>query len=195
MNQKTVSNQKKTNLIRKNNIEAGKNSFPTQGKAIKNPGAGFLDQIFGGYQETSLAQEKNDFSPRTQRQEFSLFNYNQYYEKEVIKKEIKELTEQVRKEITLLKKAESSLLNDVKDIEKLSVEQLPEKPGIYHLRFLEVVLTILRALRAKVGESRTWLQAFVSKRKKRGSLFMSLSKKKGTQFSLSQELQATRAVQ
>ncbi|MFN3393664.1 MAG: DUF5660 family protein, partial [Candidatus Thermochlorobacter sp.] len=34
--------------------------------------------------------------------------------------------------------------------------------------FLEVVLNILRALRAKVGESKTWLQAMMSKKKKRG---------------------------
>jgi hypothetical protein len=33
-----------------------------------------------------------------------------------------------------------------------------------------------------------------TKKKKRGSLFLALSKKKGTQYSLSQELQATRAV-
>lgn len=137
-------------------------------------------------------KEKQATKPK---REFSLFKYQEYYEKELIKKEIKELTEQIKKEIELLKKADASLLSDIKDIQKIGVEELPEKPGIYHIRFLEIILSILRNLRAKVGESRTWLAAMVSKRKKRGSLFGSLSKKKGTQYSLSQELQASRSVQ
>lgn len=151
-----------------------------------------LEQLFGA------RQDRDDFEKRQKpktRQEFSLFSYNNYYEKEVVKKQIKELTEQIKKEIELLKKADSSLISEVHDIEKLTVDSLPEKPGIYHIRFLEIVLRLLQSLREKVGESRTWLSAMVSKRKKRGSLFASLSKKKGTQYSMSQEISNARSVQ
>ncbi len=129
------------------------------------------------------------------RKEFSLFSYQEYYERELVKKQIKELVEKIRKEIELIKKADKTLLNQVSEIEHIAVEQLPQKPGIYHVRFLEIVLRILQSLRQKIGESKTWLSAMVSRKKKRGSLFLALSKKKGTQYSLSQELQTARSVQ
>jgi len=159
-----------------------------------------IDQLFGNFYEPGTSeqdffnQEKNK-PAAGQRREFSIFSYQNYYEKEVVKKQIKELTEQVKKEISYLKKADTALAADIKDIERLALESLPEKPGIYHVRFLEIILRILRSLREKVGESRTWLSAMVSRKKKRGSLFAALSKKKGTQYSLSQELTNARSIQ
>lgn len=129
------------------------------------------------------------------RKEFSLFNYSEYYEKEIVKKEINKLMEQVRQEIEYIKKADKSLLNEIKDIEKIALEPMPDKSGIYHIHFLEIVIRILQAVRAKIGESKTWLKALVSKKKKRGSLFVVRSKKAGTQYSLSQELQSARSIQ
>jgi len=113
----------------------------------------------------------------------------------LVKQEIKSLVEQIRKEIQYIKKADASLMNEVKDIEKIAIDSLPEKPGIYHVRFLEIVLRALRLMREKIGESNTWMQALMSKKKKRGSLFAANSKKKGTQYSQSQELSASRNVQ
>lgn len=163
--------------------------------------SGIFDQFFGSYDRPAPRTEQGGFgeygkveAPK-KKKEFMLFNYQEHYEKEIVRREIKELTEEIKKEIELLKKADSSLLSEVKDIQKISLDSLPDKPGVYHIRFLELVLSILRTLRAKVGESRTWLQALMSKKKKRGSLFASLSKKKGTQYSLSQELQSSRSVQ
>lgn len=169
---------------------------------VKKIGTGIFDQFFGNY-NPDYQNPENQFGfeneqkkgPLPQRKEFSVFNYQEYYERELVKKQIKELTEQIKKEIELLKKADKTLLAEVKDVEKLSIETLPDKPGIYHIRFLEIVLSILRTLRAKIGESRTWLAAMMTKKKKRGSLFSSLSKKKGTQYSLSQELQSARLIQ
>ena len=153
-----------------------------------------LEQLFGARKEPSDSEGEKKQKPSL-RQEFSLFSYNNYYENEVVKKQIKELTEQIKKEIELLKKADSSLISEIQDIEKLTIDSLPEKPGIYHIRFLEIILRVLQSLREKVGESRTWLSALVSKKKKRGSLFATLSKKKGTQYSMSQELSNARSVQ
>ena len=157
-------------------------------------GGGFLDQFFGQTENPDYNWEKPGKS-KTQKKEFKLFNFQEYYENTLIKKEIKDLTEQIKREIEFIKKADKALINEVRDIEKISVESLPVKPGIYHIRFMELVLSILKTLRAKIGESRTWLAALASKKKKRGSLFAARSKKQGTQYSLSQELQSARSVQ
>ena len=101
----------------------------------------------------------------------------------------------IRQEVELIKKSNRSLLQDVSDVQKLTVEQLPQKPGIYHIRFLEIILNILRHLKEKIGESKTWLNALLTRKKKRGSLFLARSKKMGTQYSLSHELQVSRAIQ
>lgn len=198
----TGSNKKPhSNLPYKNPLETlremGTNSAKKTADAFDKIGDGALDQIFDSPEDDEFApnfpgkQEKN--TPK--KQEAKVFNYNEYYEQTLVKKQIKELTEQIRREIEALKKADHSLVQQVKDIEKLTINDLPEKPGIYHVRFLEVVLSILKVLRAKVGESKTWLTAMMSRRKKRGSLFAARSKKSGTQYSMSQELQSARSVQ
>ncbi|PIV09696.1 hypothetical protein COS31_01520 [Candidatus Roizmanbacteria bacterium CG02_land_8_20_14_3_00_36_15] len=192
MTQRNLYQSKKTSKIKPINTVETINS--------KNPGFGSIDQIFGnfsdeysGFQKPDLELDKKKTS--RQRQEFSIFNYQNYYEKELVKKQIKELTEQIKQEIILIKKADTALSSDLKEIESLTLQAVPEKPGIYHIRFLEIILRVLKSIREKIGESRTWLSAMISRKKKRGSLFLNLSKKKGTQYSLSQELQSARSVQ
>lgn len=182
--------------------ELGSSVVKNTTQELKKMGSGMFDQLVGNYDsdtsastEQFLPTKESKQSSVGQRKEFSLFNYGEYYEKEIVKRQIKELTEQIKKEIELIKKADTQLLNEVKDIEKIAMEELPDKPGIYHVRFLELVLNMLRTLRARVGESKTWMQAMISRRKKRGSLFAALTKKKGTQYSLSQELSSSRSVQ
>jgi len=189
-----------------NKIQQNKKTSPLKQtntiETLKDFGQGFgaVDQFFGNFDDSEQPFGYESFKkeqkavPKT-RQEFSIFNYRNYYERELVKKQIKELTEQVRKEIGLLKKADTALAADIKDIEKLTIESLPAKPGVYHIRFLEIILRLIKTLREKIGESRTWLAAMVSRKKKRGSLFLALSKKKGTQYSLSQELTSARSVQ
>lgn len=178
--------------------DLGTDSARNTADAFGKMGDGVLDQFFGGDEgakefDTNLNQVE---SKRTSNKvEKKIFNYNEYYETTLVRKQIKELTEQIKREIEALKKTNSSLLQDVKDIEKLTINDLPEKPGIYDIRFLEIVLSMLRVLRAKVGESKTWFEALISRKKKRGSLFAVRSKKQGTQYSQSQELQTARSVQ
>lgn len=165
-------------------------------------GSGMLDQFFNESVDKEYDDINSEFNfkketskTNSKKREVKIFNYQEYYENTLIKKQIKELTEAIKKEIEMIKKSDSSLLNEIHDVEKLTINDLPEKPGIYHVRFLELVLNILRTLRAKVGESKTWLQALMSKKKKRGSAFTVRSKKQGTQYSMSQELSNSRSVQ
>lgn len=172
------------------------------GSSVKDLGMGMLDQLFGGYRQENKAEneapatEKHEKGTSTKgKKEANIFSYQEYHESVMVKQEIRQLVEAIRQEIKYLQKADKSLMNEVKDIEKIAINSLPEKPGIYHVRFLEIVLRTLRLLREKVGESKTWMQALVSKKKKRGSLFASRSKKSGTQYSMSQELSTARSVQ
>jgi len=199
------SKVKSQNDPAKNPLESlrdlGTSTAKNTADAFGKIGGGMLDQFFGGQNQedddfgSEFNFNKETLKSKLKKQEVKIFNYQEYYETTLIKKQIQELTEAIKKEIEMIKRADASLLNDIRDVEKLTINDLPEKPGIYHVRFLELVLSILRTLRAKVGESKTWLQALMSKKKKRGSLFVVRSKKQGTQYSLSQELQSSRSVQ
>jgi len=124
----------------------------------------------------------------------TIFSFRNIEEERQIE-DIKQLIEAIRKEVEGIKRADSTLMQEVSDIQKMTIDTLPERPGIYHVRFLEIVLKILQSLRLKIGESNTWMTALKSKKAKRGSAFAANSKKKGTQYSMSQEHQASRNVQ
>lgn len=171
--------------------------------SLRDIGTGVIDQLLGINAHTE-SENTHDASTQTEQpkdlkkkiqKEANLFNYQNHHENVVVREQVKQLIEQIRQEVQYIKKADKSLLNEVKDIEKFTLETVSEKPGIYHVKFLEIVLRILRSVRMKVGESRTWLQAMMSKKKKRGSLFAARSKKQGTAYSMSQELSNARSVQ
>lgn len=208
MAQAQNSKVKSQKYTEKNPLESlrdlGTSTVKNTANAFGKIGGGMLDQFFGGQDdneddnfgnELNFKKEVEKAKAKSGKQEVKVFNYQEYYENTLIKKQIQELTDAIKKEIEMIKKADTSLLNDVRDIEKITINGLPEKPGIYHIRFLELVLNMLRTLRAKVGESKTWLQALTSKKQKRGSAFAARSKKSGTQYSMSQELSNSRSVQ
>ncbi len=203
-NNPSGQNQRKKSY--KNPLEAigdfGSSTVKKTFDAFSSIGSGMVDQLFGTFNENTKSENLNEKDVNKIKKELkktekkrNIFNYTEYHENVLIKRQIKELTEQIRREVQALRRADSSLLNEVKDIENIAINSLPEKPGIYHVRFLEIILNIIRALRAKVSESKTWLAALISKKKKRGSLFAVRTKKYGTQYSLSQELQSARSIQ
>lgn len=158
-----------------------------------------MEPVFGQYndggREEYPGEQIEKKAERPQRRKETVFNFREHYERENVQKQVQELMQQIRREVEEVKKVDASLLQEVRDIEKLSVEDLPAKTGIYHVRFLEILLSLLRTVRSKMSESKTWLEAMMSKKKKRGSIFAVRSKKMGTQYSLSQELQSARSVQ
>ena len=194
MQQKAATQQKKSSQVQKNPLEvlrelgagAAKQTVSEMGRM----GAGMLEQLTGQYSESEQTQvEQNKEQPK------KLFDRNEHHEQVTVKEEIKAILEQIHREVESLKRDNKSLLNEVKDVHNLTINEFSEKPGVYHVRFLELILSILRTVREKIGDSNTWLQAMMSKKKKRGSLFAGRSKQMGTQYSLSQELQITRNVQ
>jgi len=185
--------------LRELSSSVGKSTVDT----LQSMGASMIDQLMGVSEstpETPEEQQKKQIEElqkdkKSLKKEANLFNYQSHHENVIVRDQIKNLLEQIRQEVQYIKKADASLLNDVRDIEKFTMDTLSEKPGIYHVKFLEIVLRILQSVRMKVGESKTWMQALMSKKKKRGSLFMARSKKQGTAYSMSQELSNSRSVQ
>jgi len=114
--------------------------------------------------------------------EVTVFLFKERQDALSIKAQIQELMKEIRREVILLEKQQKGLLADAA---KLTVESLPEKPGIYHVRFLEWVLKTLRDIRKKVSESSTWLSMLIGKRKKLG--YWGMFKKHGTSFGMSGE--------
>src|SRR3989344_3163320 len=156
----------------------------------------------GTRQEYTPRQEDYPQEPKRQesmatgnfRREFTVFKNADHFETKVVPQQLAELMNQLKKEISEIKKRNESMIAEVSKIENQTLQALPDKVGIYHVRFAEILLEMLRGLKAKMGEANTWMMAMMSKKKKRGSAFMSNSKKKGTQYMLSQELQNARSV-
>lgn len=136
--------------------------------------------------------EKPSFLNKT-RQEFTIFSRIDHQENQEIPQQIEMLAAEIKQEVAIIKKSNKDLITEIEEIEKQSLSKT-EKQGIYHVRFLESILSYLRNIGAKIKEGRTWAAALTSKKAKRGSLFVARSKKRGTQYSLSQELQSARSV-
>ncbi|MEX1052319.1 MAG: DUF5660 family protein [Patescibacteria group bacterium] len=195
MTSQNNQDSKKQNRVNRNFIETleeDKQTTVSSTSQLKKMGSGVLEQFFGQNLE---GYQKKEAKKRPTKQEFKLFDKKEYNESENTASQIKELMNQIKQEIEAIKKADSALISQVQEAEKLAVENVSENQGVYNVRFLQLVVSFLRTLRLKIGESSTWFEALKTKRKKRGSLFANLSKKKGTQYSLSQELQSSRSVQ
>ncbi|KXK10923.1 MAG: hypothetical protein UZ22_OP11002000554 [Microgenomates bacterium OLB23] len=150
--------------------------------------------------EALLAQEKKTEDTQFANPEFTQTVFDLSQHKESVEKpqqiqEIHQLIEQIRQEVKNIKAHSDGLTAEVLEIEKAALQALPERVGVYHVRYLEIILSFLHGLKAKVGEARTWLAAMQTKKAKRGSAFAATTKKKGTQYSLSQELSSARSVQ
>lgn len=154
-------------------------------------GGSLFDRLLG--KKTTEQAPKPSFGQM--RKEFTIFTHERHQEEDIIPREIEQLKAEIRQEIEALKKANAAVVAEAAQIEKAAMQTIAKKGGVYHVRFMEVLLHMLRSLRAKAGEARTWLAAMQTKKKKRGSLFAAHAKKKGTQYSLSQELQNARSVQ
>ena len=180
---------------RKDSLETEKtlDSLKKVNSAFANMESGMFEQILKGTGFETQDQKKPE-QPQTRLEGGTLFSFQKIEEDRQIE-EIKELIKQIKQEVEMIKKADRALSSEVKDIEKVTFESLPERSGIYHVRVLEVFLKVLQDIRLKIGASKTWMEALMTKKARRGSLFASRSQKKGTQYSLSQEISTARSVQ
>jgi len=109
-----------------------------------------------------------------------------HYQEQVVFNQKNEQTQNQIKSIQEeLKGLASSVKNLDKEIDK-AIEQIPVKPGIYHVNFLEKVRQSIFLLKKRVEDASTWLEAFNQKSAKKHG-YWNQFKKSGTQWSLSNE--------
>lgn len=196
-NQNSLEREKETS-VGGSISDLSKDTVKKVGNAFGDIGKGIFEQLLS-QSDIEYAPEKPRHQEEQERPAFNpergtIFNFRNIEEQRQIS-EIKQLIEAIKQEVESIKRADSALMSEVKDIEKLTIDTLPERPGIYHVRFLELVLKVLQTLKLKISESGTWMEALKSKKAKRGSAFAANTKKKGTQYSMSQELSNARSVQ
>lgn len=164
------------------NLSYSNNSISQQLGDLVNP-ASMIDQLFGAKktQENSRAPGIGEIPKSLQKT--TIFSFSERRENTHVKQETQIIIEQLKKQITLLKKSEKSLSSE---IAKIKVDQIPQKAGIYYLRYFEWLVGIVKNLRMKVEEGRTWLAAF-SQRKNKKMGYWKMYKKHGTTFGLSHE--------
>lgn len=185
--------------------DLGSSAVKKTGQELGGIAKGAFDQFLGDFDDLDYGHESHGapshqeaVHQQKKKEAKPVFRFHEHHEQVTVKNEIAEiqqLIEQVKQEVAMIKRQNQALLEEVKDVEKLTLSSSREGAKLYDASFLEVILSLLRTLRLKIGESGTWLQAMMSKKKKRGSLFASRTKSMGTQYSLSQELQVTRNVQ
>ena len=95
--------------------------------------------------------------------------------------QIQGLLAKLKEEISQLKETSDEV---VKEGTTITLKGMVE-PGKYHVNFLRWLISAIRDLRKKVGESRTWLSAFLAKKNRKN--FWDMSNKHGTSFSQSFE--------
>jgi hypothetical protein len=120
--------------------------------------------------------------------EVQLFSFRERQENMFVRDEVRKLVQEIKREIMALERQQKGLLSDAA---KITLDHLPEKPGIYHVRFLEFVLRTIRDLRIKVTESANWFSMLMGKKKKMG--YHGMAKKHGTSFSMSSERSASQS--
>lgn len=191
---------------------AGQNQAPQKPTTYTNPqeslrnigGGDAFAQDISTYQKTferNLAsQQENDQSGERKyanpefKIAFDKTSFHETHEKQYEIRQLQATIAEIQREVKEIRAYSQGLTDEVLKIEQAAMQALPEKIGVYHVRYYELILQYLKGLKAKVGEAKTWLMAMQSKKAKRGSAFGQNSKKKGTQYSLSQELQTARSV-
>lgn len=93
--------------------------------------------------------------------------------------------------IEIRKLSESSAQLQEK-VEVITMEQTGEEVGVYHLNFLEQMLSFIHELRMNVDDSLAWFGALRSKKAARQ--YGTMAKKHGTSFTLSNERQVSTQV-
>jgi len=92
---------------------------------------------------------------------------------------IKQQLDQILSELRNLKDSSDELENVFKDV---VIDEVPEKPGIYHLTFYEGFLKLVLKMKDKVEDGVVFAKLFRSRKQEKS--YSSMAKKGGTSFTL-----------
>lgn len=167
----------------RNNNQGGKpqKSITSPIEAVKDIGSGIVNsatkdlvggvasdairQILGPAPEKTKSAEKLTPEEAERKPIYILKERPLYVEED--KKEITYKTNLILSEIKQLAKETKGLEKQLGDF---SLEEVPEKPGTYHLSFFGRVLNLLRKAREAIHDAATWLAVWQTRSQKRGLL-------------------------
>ena len=151
----------------------------------KSKGGAANDNILEVLREWDGRSKNNQEEEKTLQKRFERIQQVHYQEQVVFNQKNEQAQSQIKSIQEELKGLASSVKNLDKEIDK-AIEQIPVKPGIYHVNFLEKVRQAIFLLKKRVEDASTWLEAFNQKSAKKHG-YWSQFKKSGTQWSLSNE--------
>lgn len=182
-----VSNTAKINPWGEDNPEKLKQSsvktigWGQQLKGLFNPDS-FMGQLNGEANPREIIPSRIE-KQKVRGNEVVVFSHARNKEEQKIYQETHVILQKLKEQVTILEKSNKGL---VSELSKVKIEQAPKKTGIYYIRFLEWLLTVVSQMRVRVEEGRAWLATF-SQRKQKKMGYWKMYKKHGTTFGLSQE--------
>ena len=155
-----------------------------------------LSQILGvelkSVEETSLAKISDKYAenaidakekPKQISREF--FEYADEFKRTELKTgredtiQIRSKIEVILVELKKLKDSSEELATVFRDV---VIDEVPEKPGVYHLTFFEGFLKLVIKMRSKVEDGVIFAKLFKSRKKEKG--YAAMAKKGGTSYTL-----------
>lgn len=104
------------------------------------------------------------------------------------KQDMNAIEMETRKQLEAIRQELKALIASLKNLHQevqTAVSQEVVNPGVYHINFFEQLKTFIKVLRQQIEDSRVWLAAFTTRKKKLG--YWGMFKKHGTTFGLSSE--------
>ena len=151
----------------------------------KSKGGAVNDNILEIIREWDGRSKNSQEEEKTLQKRVERIQQVHYQEQVVFNQKNEQTQNQIKSIQEELKGLASSVKNLDKEIDK-AIEQIPVKPGIYHVNFLEKVRQSIFLLKKRVEDASTWLEAFNQKSAKKHG-YWNQFKKSGTQWSLSNE--------
>lgn len=155
-----------------------------------------LNQILGvelsAGKSISLSQKKEALDEKKQEKEVATVEHNQYFaefKRNTESKKTNEDTVAIRQQLEMILSELRKLKDSSDELETVFkdvvIDEIPEKPGIYHLTFYEGFLKLVMKMRDKVEDGVIYAKLF--KGRKRERTYHAMAKKRGTSFTMHQD--------
>jgi hypothetical protein len=192
---KFFENAKKPPIINSEAIKSANKVVASEAKTELNV---ILNQVFGVElsigKPVSLFKKEEQTSPSEKTEEKAVVTaeHNQYFaefKRNSESKKTNEDTVAIRQQLEMIL-AELRKLKDSSDeletvFKDVVIDEVPEKPGIYHLTFYEGFLKLVMKMRAKVQDGVVYAKLFKSRKQERS--YHAMAKKGGTSFTMHQD--------
>jgi hypothetical protein len=174
------------------------------GEGFGDMGRGIFNDLIGNtssaetpeqeYERLVKEQTAKPEEPKMRLEGGNLFNFRSIEEDRQIK-EIHQMIEQVKVQTEQVKQMNKQMITKIKDIENATINAKANKASVYEMSILKLFSQMLDLHLKDLSKANTWLDAFSSKKAKRGSAFTKRSEKSGTEYSMSQEIATARSIQ